>query len=680
MSNALQDTINYISPFCRYQKPNIGVNNMPIIGIGNLVRNIILAAPFQWAFNRNFNDSIETSPGVQDYPTNILDFGFLEKATIQDIDGKIYELTDVKNNLPLGKSTTKARPFQISVQTFGTLLPTIDLVIKSTFTFADFMDNSVFNFTIPNEVSEGDTVVFGLELSEGSGIPNSVVDSLGNVITLISAMNAGGSTVPTQLGVAANYALLAAAGITNTGATLITGGNIGSFPTTTITGFTGANFTPPATIDNANASAAQTAALAAYTFYSGLTFVSLSGSSANLSVLGNGSTASTYIPGNYSAGSSMDIPTSITLDAQNNPNALFVFKAGSTLTLESGASILLINGAQAANVVWIVGSSATTVGTIGVFNGNILANTSITIGGGTFNGRALAGIITTSGAITIATAVNLTVPAGTSDRHEFLVYNMPVVIPGTSTITVTTDVSMPRDFLVQGYLLTGVGPIQLTSPVNNHGSSQTWSSQSLTTIQPSELLISFTTSYAPPASVTDNFELFESGTISDSLSPDVQLNTAALMTTKTGVYTSSWKQSASGIWQIVLVGYPVLTGVGAPTPSFRFSAVPGAEYPVNLIYQRLPVQFVTISDSWFPIPDSFSDVYNNLCLGYYMDSCQDGRAKEYIARGIAGLLSRSEGLSSLDKALFAQAYMGFASSEMLNTLRTQQGVQAQGAR
>jgi hypothetical protein len=92
------------------------------------------------------------------------------------------------------------------------------------------------------------------------------------------------------------------------------------------------------------------------------------------------------------------------------------------------------------------------------------------------------------------------------------------------------------------------------------------------------------------------------------------------------------------------------------------------------------MQFVTTSDSWFPIPDSFSDIYNNLCLGYYMDSCQDGRAKEYISRGIAGLLARSEGLSSMDKALFAQAYMGFAAAEMLNTLRTQQGQQAQGAR
>jgi hypothetical protein len=220
------------------------------------------------------------------------------------------------------------------------------------------------------------------------------------------------SPVDTELGLAGKYELLAAAGISNTGNTVITGGNIGSFPTPSITGFPPGVVTPPFTIDNTDAAAAQGAALVAYNFYSALTFTSLSASSANLATLGNGSTASTYTPGNYSAGSSMDIPTSITLDAQGNAAAMFVFKAGSTLTLESGASVLLVNGAQASNVVWLVGSSYTSVfnGTSSVMNGNILANTSITLGGGTLNGRALAGIVTTSGAITIAAAMNATVP------------------------------------------------------------------------------------------------------------------------------------------------------------------------------------------------------------------------------------------------------------------------------
>jgi hypothetical protein len=218
-------------------------------------------------------------------------------------------------------------------------------------------------------------------------------------------------SIQSQLLTAANYVILAGAGITNSGSSIITGGNVGSSPTATYT-LDGMIFIPPAAVDTPNAAQAIADGLTAYNAFSALSFTSLSASSANLSTLGNGGTASTYLPGNYSAGSSMDIPTSITLDAQGNPNAVFIFKAGSTLTLESGASVLLVNGAKAANVVWLVGSSFTSIfaGTSNMV-GNILANTSITLGGGTLKGRALAGLVTSSGAVTIATATNITAPA-----------------------------------------------------------------------------------------------------------------------------------------------------------------------------------------------------------------------------------------------------------------------------
>jgi hypothetical protein len=216
------------------------------------------------------------------------------------------------------------------------------------------------------------------------------------------------ATVTAQLASAANYVLLAAAGITNSGSSIISGGNIGSYPTTSIT--PGAwILIPPSVIDNADAQQANLDGLAAYNYFAALPFTSLSASSVNLSVSGNGATPFTYTPGNYSAGTSMDIPTSITLDAQGNPQAVFIFKAGSTVTLESGASIILANGANAANVVWLVGSSLTTVfAGVSVFNGQVLAATSITLGGGNFNGRALAGLVNSSGAITIATALTMT--------------------------------------------------------------------------------------------------------------------------------------------------------------------------------------------------------------------------------------------------------------------------------
>jgi hypothetical protein len=220
-------------------------------------------------------------------------------------------------------------------------------------------------------------------------------------------------SIQSQLLTGQNYVFNAYSGITNVGTTVITGGNIGSFPTSSITGIPGPGIlTPPAVIDNANSLQARLDALAAYNTFAALSFTSLGASSVNLSVSGN-SGPSTYTPGNYSAGTSMDIPTSITLDAQGNANAVFIFKAGSTITLESGASILLANGANAANIVWLVGSSFTSIfAGVSVMIGNILAQVSATFGGGVLNGRALVGLGNSSGAVSISSALIATAPTG----------------------------------------------------------------------------------------------------------------------------------------------------------------------------------------------------------------------------------------------------------------------------
>lgn len=124
----------------------------------------------------------------------------------------------------------------------------------------------------------------------------------------------------------------------------------------------------------------------------------------------------------------------------------------------------------------------------------------------------------------------------------------------------------------------------------------------------------------------------------------------------------------------------VFSSDGNGNYTFRLSPVPDKAYTINLVYQKASVQFAALTDGWAPIPDTFSDVYNNLCLGYYMDSCQDPRAPQYIARGIAGLLARADGLKATDKAIFAASYMNLQSAMVQEQLKTQQGVQAQGAR
>ncbi|MHB1769920.1 MAG: ice-binding family protein [Minisyncoccota bacterium] len=105
----------------------------------------------------------------------------------------------------------------------------------------------------------------------------------------------------------------------------------------------------------------------------------------------------TLTPGVYNDPSSLAITGTTTLDAQGNSNAVFIFQAGSTLTTASNSHVILINGAQACNVFWQVGSSAT-LGTGSHFKGNILAYSSITDNGGSIiEGRLLA----ENGAVTL---------------------------------------------------------------------------------------------------------------------------------------------------------------------------------------------------------------------------------------------------------------------------------------
>jgi hypothetical protein len=91
-----------------------------------------------------------------------------------------------------------------------------------------------------------------------------------------------------------------------------------------------------------------------------------------------------------SAAGTFGITGTLTLNAQGNPNAVFIFKAASTLITASASNVVLVNGAKAANVFWVVGSSAT-LGTYSTFKGNIMALASITVTTGvTIKGRALA--------------------------------------------------------------------------------------------------------------------------------------------------------------------------------------------------------------------------------------------------------------------------------------------------
>ncbi len=216
-------------------------------------------------------------------------------------------------------------------------------------------------------------------------------------IALIIAIGAMGASTANAthvtrvgLGTTDGFAVLAGSGITNTGSSVING-DIGTFPTTTTTGF------PPGTVNGTNrggdavTQGAKTDLVTAYDDAAGRTPVTTIPTELGGSTLTHGVYSS--------AAGTFGITGALTLDAQGDASAVWVFKMATTLTTANASSVVLIGGAQSCNVFWQVGSSATLGGSTS-FRGNILALTSITlVTSATVDGRVLA----RNGAVTLDT-------------------------------------------------------------------------------------------------------------------------------------------------------------------------------------------------------------------------------------------------------------------------------------
>ena len=197
-----------------------------------------------------------------------------------------------------------------------------------------------------------------------------------------SAVSCQASNPP--LGSAANFDVLAGSTVTNTGPTVITGGDLGLSPGSAVTGFPPGTLTSPAVmhVTDPIAAQAQLDLTTAYLYIAGLP---------GGAVLPGDMSGLTFTPGLYKTSSTVMLSAgNVTLDALGNPNAVFIFQVGSTLTTLGSTQVVLAGGAQAKNVYWQVGSSAT-LGTNSSFQGTILALQSITLDtGATLVGRALA--------------------------------------------------------------------------------------------------------------------------------------------------------------------------------------------------------------------------------------------------------------------------------------------------
>jgi len=275
-----------------------------------------------------------------------------------------------------------------------------------------------------------------------------------------------------DLGTVGNFAVLAGSTLTNTGSSVITG-NLGLSPGTSVTGF------PPGTISgiqyvaNSTAVQAQTDLTTAYNNAAGQTPVS----TVPTELGGTTKTAGVY----DSAAGTFGITGTLTLDAQGNSNAVFIFKTASTLITAGASNVSLVNGAQACNVFWQVGSSAT-LGANSTFKGNILALTSATLTtGANVEGRVLArnGAVTLdTNTVTKATCAAPSTPTTPSATSTPAVTPTPTPTPtstSTSTLSVTsTSIPAPTSTTsvtstptpVPTLPNTGIAPDEKSTPWN----------------------------------------------------------------------------------------------------------------------------------------------------------------------------------------------------------------------
>jgi len=244
-------------------------------------------------------------------------------------------------------------------------------------------------------------------------------------LALMPTGDARGQTAP-NLGAAVSFGILGGSTVTNTGPTVING-DIGVSPGSAVTGFPPGVVVAPGAIHAGDAVAAQAQADIV------IAYDALAGQACDFQLTGQDLGGLTLTSGVYCFDTSAQLTGQLTLNVQGDPNAVFIFKMGSTLTTASNSSVVFSNGGPSCNVFWQDGSSVT-FGTATDFAGNVIALTSATLTtGASVTGKVLA----RNGAVTLDTNTILPCIAAPLATNTPTPVNTPTSTP-TNTPTPTS--------------------------------------------------------------------------------------------------------------------------------------------------------------------------------------------------------------------------------------------------